>query len=99
MTYEVRGFDYVSGLEVPVVNRAIVVGLIGNFTDAEPEQLQIAEVKALISESIRREKLKSDYRILGARRHTSIANDGQRMFEILREFFFRWSGIIISGVY
>lgn len=81
------------------MDRAIVVGLIGNFTDAEPEQLQIAEVDALIAESIRREKLQSDYRILGARRHTSIANDGQRLFDIMREFFFHWSGIIISGVY
>lgn len=88
-----------SGLDIPLMDRAIVVGLIGNFTDAEPEQLQIAEVDALIAESIRREKLQSDYRILGARRHTSIANDGQRMFDIMREFFFHWSGIIISGVY
>lgn len=88
-----------SGLDIPLMDRAIVVGLIGNFTDAEPEQLQIAEVDALIAESIRREKLQSDYRILGARRHTSIANDGQRLFDIMREFFFHWSGIIISGVY
>lgn len=88
-----------SGLDIPLVDRSIVVGLIGNFTAAEPELLQIAEVEALIAESIRREKLQSDYKILGARRHTSIANDGQRMFDILREFFFHWSGIIISGVY
>lgn len=94
-----RGFDYVSGLEIPLMDRAIVVGLIGNFTDAEPERLQIAEVDALIAESIKRKKLQSDYRILGARRHTSIANDGQKMFDILREFFLHWSGIIISGVY
>lgn len=81
------------------MERSIVVGLIGNFTNEEPERLQIAEMEALISESIRREKLQSDYKILGARRHTSIANDGQMMFDILRQFFFKWSGIIISGVY
>lgn len=96
MTYEVRGFDYVSGLDIPLMEKSIVVGLIGNFTAVEPERLQIAEIEALISESIRREKLQSDYKILGARYHTSIANDGQKMFDILREFFFHWSGIIIN---
>jgi N-acetylmuramoyl-L-alanine amidase len=78
-TYELRGWNYRSGFDqLPFNSESITVGLIGDFTCVEPVENQVQEVNAFISESIRRRKLISDYKIHGARLHES---DGHKMFK------------------
>jgi hypothetical protein len=98
MTYEVRGWNLQSGFEIAIAKRALTVGIIGNFTESEPDQLQIAEINAFIAESIRREKLRADYKILGARQKSNDMNtgiDGEKLFETIKRFFLRWEGFIV----
>lgn len=90
-TYEVRGWKYISAFDkIPFNNESLTVGLIGDFTIIEPVDIQIHEVKALISESIRRKKLSSNYKIHGARLHE---RDGHKMFKIFRTLS-QWAGWI-----
>lgn len=63
---------------MPFNNESIAVGLIGDFTFVEPVENQVQEVNALISESIRRRKLMSNYKIRGARQEEK---DGYKMFK------------------
>lgn len=100
MTYEVRGWNLQSGFDISIAEKALTVGIIGNFTAAEPDQVQIAEVNAFIAESIRREKLRADYKILGARQKSNNNNnntglDGEKLFETIKRFFLRWEGFIV----
>jgi hypothetical protein len=99
MTYEVRGWDLQSGFDLAIINKALTIGLIGNFTATEPDELQIAEVNAFIAESIRREKLRADYKILGVRQKlnntTNTGLDGEKLFETIKRFFLRWEGFIV----
>lgn len=61
-----RGWGFQSGFErIPFNNETITVGLIGDFTNREPSQNQLFEVAALIAESVRRKKLKSNFKIHG----------------------------------
>jgi hypothetical protein len=66
--------------DLPYNEQSFVVALMGDFTYIEPEQHQIDEVNALISESIRRRKLNSEYKILGIRQSL---RDGGQMFKKL----------------
>lgn len=95
-TYELRGWKYRSGFdEIPFNNETITVGLIGDFTFKEPAVIQVHEVDALISESIRRRKLLADYKIRGARLHEK---DGHKMFKIFKTSA-QWAGWVweVSG--
>lgn len=90
-TYEVRGWQYLSAFEgIPFNSESITVGLIGDFTKNEPADVQIHEFKALLSESIRRRKLMSNYKIHGAKLHEK---DGHKMFRIIRTLT-QWEGWI-----
>lgn len=89
-TYEVRGWNYLSGFDLPNNNKSFSVGLIGDFTYSEPRKHQIDEVNALISESIRRRMLKPEYKILGMRESK---RDGEKLFKQL-ETLDGWEGWI-----
>lgn len=90
-TYELRGWKFQSGFDgIPFNHKSITVGLIGDFTIKEPVAIQVHEVNALISESVRRKKLSADYKIHGARLHEK---DGLKMFKIFRKFA-QWAGWI-----
>jgi hypothetical protein len=97
MTYEVRGWNLQSGFDIPIVEKALTIGLIGNFTAKVPDEVQIAEVNAFIAEAMRREKLRADYKILGARQQSknNTGLDGEKLFETLKKFFLRWNGLIV----
>lgn len=65
-TYEGRGWKTQHGfVAFPGKNDTIVVGLIGTFLSNPPDAIQYAELKALITESIRRFALSPTYRIYG----------------------------------
>lgn len=81
-TYEIRGWNYLSGFnEMNYNEQSFVVALIGDFTYNKPSDYQIKEVEALISESVRRRKLSSNYQILGFQKSK---RDGHEMFKKLR---------------
>lgn len=90
-TYELRGWQYVSGFDsLPFNNQSFTVAFIGDFTFAEPAEIQVGEFKALINESIRRRKLSKNYKIHGARFRD---RDGLKMFKRF-EALTQWSGLI-----
>lgn len=90
-TYEVRGWKYISAFDdIPFNSKSLTVGLIGDFTLKDPADIQVHEVKALISESVRRRKLLSNYKIHGARLHEK---DGHKMFKIFKTLT-QWAGWI-----
>lgn len=79
------GFDH-----LPFNDQAITVGLIGDFTHIEPSPKQVLEFEAFIVESIRRQKLQSNFKLHGAR---LIERDGDKMFNRFKEFD-KWVGWI-----
>jgi len=91
--YEIRGWMYASGFDLPRNNETITVGLIGDFTHHESHATakQLAEAKAFISESIRRKKLNANYRIYGARLHEQ---DGEKFFKNIESLTSRWAGYV-----
>ena len=96
-TYELRGWNYQSGFdEIPMRNESFTVGLIGDFTYTDPLDVQVAEVEALIAESVRRLKLCKQYKIHGLRQHKL---DGLKMFLVFLSWvewggWVEWSGWI-----
>lgn len=87
-TYEIRGWSYLSGFEdLPYNNQSLTVGLIGNFTAREPALNQVLEVEAFISESVRRQKLSSNYFVHAARLHNQDATQLFAKFKMLA----RWA--------
>lgn len=68
----------------------MAIGLIGNFTKLEPPKKQLHEVNALITESIRRQKVHSNYKLFGSRLNE---HDGAKMFKSLKKHK-RWTGFV-----
>lgn len=82
-TYEGRGWTHASGFSFANNNNTLTIGFIGDFSNEIPTDIQIDEAKALISESVRRRKLTTNYEIYGARIDES---DGEKLFEIISEW-------------
>ncbi|XP_049296839.1 peptidoglycan-recognition protein SB2-like isoform X2 [Anopheles funestus] len=94
VTYEARGWKSQHGFEdLPGQNTTLVVGMIGNFTDRQPTAIQYAELKAFLTESIRRLSLSSQYRLHGAINTTRAANDGAALYNQLQRWP-HWKGYV-----
>uniref|UniRef100_A0A3F2YWG6 Peptidoglycan recognition protein family domain-containing protein n=1 Tax=Anopheles epiroticus TaxID=199890 RepID=A0A3F2YWG6_9DIPT len=92
VTYEARGWKSQHGFDdLPGRNMTLVVGMIGNFTDRQPAQVQYDELKAFITESIRRFSLSSHYRLHGAISATS--QDGAALYNQLQRWP-HWHGFV-----
>lgn len=63
----------------------------GDFSNQTPPKLMFDVAKALISESIRRHRLNSDYNVFGMRNNSVV--DGEAMYQHLAEWP-RWKNVI-----
>lgn len=94
VTYEGRGWKAQHGFEeLPGRNHSLVVAMIGNFTDRQPTAAQYAELKAFLTESIRRFSLSAQYRLQGAVNETLISNDGSALYGQLQRWP-HWMGLL-----
>uniref|UniRef100_A0A182WKE1 Peptidoglycan recognition protein family domain-containing protein n=1 Tax=Anopheles minimus TaxID=112268 RepID=A0A182WKE1_9DIPT len=92
VTYEARGWKSQHGFkDLPGRNTTLVVGMIGNFTDRQPAAIQYAELKAFLTESIRRFSLSPQYRLYGAFNTTRATNDGAALYNQLQRWP-HWKG-------
>lgn len=93
-TYEGRGWKAQHGFpELPGRNDTIVVGIIGTYNDRRPEAVMYAEVKALLTESIRRFYLAPSYKLYGVVNGSQPENDGKALYVELQHFK-HWRGLI-----
>uniref|UniRef100_A0A2Y9D1L5 Peptidoglycan recognition protein family domain-containing protein n=1 Tax=Anopheles dirus TaxID=7168 RepID=A0A2Y9D1L5_9DIPT len=96
VTYEARGWKSQHGFqELPGQNTTLVVGMIGDFTDRQPADVQYAELKAFLTESIRRLSLTPHYRLHGAVNATRASNDGAALYNQLQRWP-HWKGLVQS---
>uniref|UniRef100_A0A8W7N511 Peptidoglycan recognition protein family domain-containing protein n=1 Tax=Anopheles atroparvus TaxID=41427 RepID=A0A8W7N511_ANOAO len=94
VTYEGRGWKAQHGFEeLPGRNQSLVVAMIGNFTDRQPAEVQYAELKAFLTESIRRFSLAAQYRLRGAVNESLATNDGSALFDQLQRWP-HWTGFL-----
>uniref|UniRef100_A0A182LVK5 Peptidoglycan recognition protein family domain-containing protein n=1 Tax=Anopheles culicifacies TaxID=139723 RepID=A0A182LVK5_9DIPT len=94
VTYEARGWKSQHGFkDLPGQNTTLVVGMIGNFTDRQPTAVQYAELKAFLTESIRRFSLSPQYRLHGAINSTRSGNDGAALYSQLQRWP-HWMGFV-----
>ncbi|XP_053677681.1 peptidoglycan-recognition protein SB2-like isoform X2 [Anopheles nili] len=95
VTYEARGWKKQHGFgDLTGQNTTLVVGIVGDFTDRQPADVQYAELKAFLNESIRRLSLSPHYRLRGAVNETRDANDGAAMYRQLQRWS-HWKGSVI----
>lgn len=93
-TYEGRGWRAQHGFaELPGRNDTIVVGIIGTYSDSRPEAVMFAELKALVTESIRRLWLSPGYKLYGVVNGSQPENDGKALYEELQHMR-HWHGLI-----
>lgn len=93
-TYEGRGWSFESGFDnIPNKNISLTIGVIGNFTVLEPPKQQIEEMKALIRESIRKQKLLASYKVFGVRNLTESNLDGAGLFRKIDKWN-NWASIL-----
>ncbi|CAD7002421.1 unnamed protein product [Ceratitis capitata] len=85
-TYEARGWNYESGLNVARQNATLVIAFIGNYTNMAPSALQLHSALSLIAESVRLKKLQRQYKIYGLRNLTNSQNDGEALFGEIRQW-------------
>ncbi|XP_058053911.1 peptidoglycan-recognition protein SB2-like isoform X3 [Anopheles bellator] len=94
VTYEARGWKSQHGFtDLPGHNTTLVVGLIGDFTERQPPEVQYAELKALFTESIRRFSLSAHYRIHGVTRGAQSAGDATALYSQLQRWP-HWAGLV-----
>uniref|UniRef100_A0A3F2YTT2 Peptidoglycan recognition protein family domain-containing protein n=1 Tax=Anopheles christyi TaxID=43041 RepID=A0A3F2YTT2_9DIPT len=94
VTYEARGWKSQHGFDdLPGRNTTLVVGMIGNFTDRQPAEVQYAELKAFLTESIRRFSLAPQYRLHGAINATQPTKDGAALYNQLQRWP-HWKGFV-----
>ncbi|XP_041768377.1 peptidoglycan-recognition protein LD isoform X2 [Anopheles merus] len=95
VTYEARGWKSQHGfVDLPGRNTTLVVGMIGNFTDRQPAEVQYAELKAFITESIRRLSLSPQYRLHGAVNATRPSQDSTIALYSQLERWLHWKGFV-----
>lgn len=93
-TYEGRGWKSQHGFsKLPGINDTIVVGVIGTFNDKRPDNVMIAETKALLTESIRRFSLSPNYRIYGVIDNSIPNNDAAELYAEIKEWR-HWKGFV-----
>ncbi|XP_012157241.1 peptidoglycan-recognition protein LD isoform X1 [Ceratitis capitata] len=85
-TYEARGWNYESGLNLARQNATLVIAFIGNYTNMAPSTLQLHSALSLIAESVRLKKLQRQYKIYGLRNLTNSQNDGEALFGEIRQW-------------
>uniref|UniRef100_A0A3F2YWT7 Peptidoglycan recognition protein family domain-containing protein n=1 Tax=Anopheles farauti TaxID=69004 RepID=A0A3F2YWT7_9DIPT len=96
VTYEARGWKAQHGFQqLPGRNTTLVVGMIGDFTDRQPPEVQYAELKAFLTESIRRLSLSPHYRLHGVVNATRTANDAAALYNQLQRWP-HWKGLVES---
>ncbi|XP_052860840.1 peptidoglycan-recognition protein SB2-like isoform X2 [Anopheles cruzii] len=94
VTYEARGWKSQHGFtDLPGHNTTLVVGIIGDFTERQPPEVQYAELKALFTESIRRFSLSAQYRIRGVVHGTQSAGDPTALYSQLQRWP-HWAGLV-----
>ncbi|XP_039448643.1 peptidoglycan-recognition protein 3-like isoform X1 [Culex pipiens pallens] len=93
-TYEGRGWKAQHGFpDLPGRNDTIVVGIIGTYSDRHPDAVMYAEVKALLTESIRRFYLLPGYKLYGVVNGSQPENDGKALYAELQHLK-HWRGLI-----
>ncbi|XP_055610764.1 peptidoglycan-recognition protein 3-like isoform X2 [Uranotaenia lowii] len=96
-TYEGRGWEGQHGFtDLPGKNDTIVVGLIGTYEGRRPETIVLDEVKALLTESIRRFSLSPNYDLYGVtNRFVSQEGRWTELYKELRHWK-HWKGFVIG---
>uniref|UniRef100_A0A336MVC2 CSON007311 protein n=2 Tax=Culicoides sonorensis TaxID=179676 RepID=A0A336MVC2_CULSO len=90
--YEMLGWDHLDmSIEYDDKN-LLTVGFMGDFTHEPPPSLMFDVAKALISESIRRRKLNTNYNVFGLRKEPNVM-DGDAMYQRLA-IWPHWNSVI-----
>ncbi|XP_019557103.3 peptidoglycan-recognition protein 3 isoform X2 [Aedes albopictus] len=93
-TYEGRGWKTQHGFSnLPGINDTIVVGVIGTFNDQRPGPVMYAEIKALLTESIRRYCLSPNYRLFGVIDNSIANNAAAELYAEIKEWR-HWKGFV-----
>lgn len=93
-TYEGRGWKSQHGFpNLPGFNDTIVVGIIGTYHDRRPDNVLLAETKALLTESIRRFSLSPHYRLYGVIDSSMPDNDAKALYSEVKEWR-HWRGFV-----
>ncbi|XP_055628208.1 peptidoglycan-recognition protein SB1-like [Toxorhynchites rutilus septentrionalis] len=93
-TYEGRGWRVQHGFaDLPGKNDTVVVGVIGTYDENRPSEIMYAEIKALITESIRRLYLSPAYRLYGIMDESDPTNEPPALYSELRNWR-HWTGFI-----
>uniref|UniRef100_A0A2M4BWJ0 Putative peptidoglycan recognition protein long class n=1 Tax=Anopheles marajoara TaxID=58244 RepID=A0A2M4BWJ0_9DIPT len=94
ITYEARGWKYQHGFpELPGINCSLVVGMIGDFSQRHPTDQQYAELKAFLTESIRRFSLSPHYKLRGIVNGTQSTEDAITLYHQLQRWP-HWGGLV-----
>uniref|UniRef100_A0A087YSZ4 Peptidoglycan recognition protein family domain-containing protein n=1 Tax=Anopheles darlingi TaxID=43151 RepID=A0A087YSZ4_ANODA len=93
-TYEARGWKYQHGFhDLPGKNSTLVVGMIGDFSQRHPTDMQYAELKAFLTESIRRLSLSPHYKLRGIVNGTQPTEDATTLYHQLQRWP-HWGGLV-----